>query len=94
MAMSKTKFLTLFLSESEDWVSARCPEFKIGSYGESVKEAKALLFDDICTKSSVIVNRKEVKKETIEDQLYSFAKTINTNGACIDDYFKSIEYTQ
>jgi len=87
MAMSKTKFLTLFLSESEDWVSA-------GSYGESVKEAKALLFDDICTKSSVIVNRKEVKKETIEDQLYSFAKTINTNGACIDDYFKSIEYTQ
>lgn len=90
--MAKSKFLTLLLSESDDWVLARCPEFKLGSFAECLDEAKAQLFEDIRIKSSVIVSRKEQNKEEVDDDLYSYASIINNNGCYLENYIKKEEF--
>lgn len=88
--MPPVKFLTLRIATTPDWVSARCPEFGIGTFADTADNAKVRLFDNVKAMSYVIVAKRN-NGEAINEDLFKYANIINNNGANLKEYFKVVE---
>lgn len=82
-------FLSLVLDEVDKWAMATCPEFKIGTFGTSLDNAREHLFENIKIASYIIVEKKR-KGKKVDRRLIRYAKLINENGASIRDCFQEV----
>jgi hypothetical protein len=89
MMLENKQFLTLILSEIDNWAMATCPEFKIGTFGETKDNAKEQLYDNVKVASYVIAKRKK-QGESVDRRILSYAEIINNNGAAIKEYFREV----
>ena len=85
----RIEFLTLILDEVDNWAMATCPQFRIGTFGDTTENAKEHLYDNIKIASYVIA-KKEKKGDAVDRRLAKYANIINNNGAHIKDYFREV----
>jgi len=89
----REQFLTLILDEVDQWAMATCPEFKIGTFGDTKDNAKERLFENVKVASYVLVKQEE-RDIKVDRRLIKYARIINNNGAFIKDYFRELEVTK
>lgn len=87
--LKNKKFLTLRLSESSGFFFARCPEFDVGTFSNTEKNARASLYNNIKTASYILLAKKK-QGEVIDDNLFNYASIISDNGSDVSQYFSEV----
>jgi hypothetical protein len=91
--MGQNRLLNLLLDEVDDLAMAMCPEFNIGTFGQTIDNAREHLFENVKITSYILVEKEKRGKE-VDKRIISYAKKICNNGASIRDYFQEAHITR